>query len=175
MDANRYIPIWVAVDGDKLYMPHELTFEKQEHGSNYYMIKGIPYYDSNKFYKLECRMWDTKNNCVKPTRSVEIKVEPEKRFYIGKTVYVSRRLNTLREDKLVDIEYNRDHCDINTATWKKIKQNYGYYSKLVTEAIDDKELVEFVILKPVYVFESGYKTEYTHEMYVLGEIADAPI
>lgn len=165
MFAERYVAVKVGVFEDKKFHVTELTFVKDDYFGNYYKFPDAGH--SEKIHSLTDMVWDMKKKCFKPIVTVEYK-ETCEQYKIGQSYLIenSNKHRTLSRDELVDIEFVE--YETSYSPRKKIDDWILKRIENFPECQPD-EVVEIRQYKPTYVFKSGWKTNYNHQIYFIAE------
>ena len=143
---NELIPIW---DG-------RLTYGKDSECGSYLRIKDKY---GEIFSTVEC-VYDLKTRTL--SSGIELNHYPEKLdFEKDEEVYYEIKYRQLDISKIIEIVYNT--FDINITKGNKIEDWWVGYFKDVDFVADKLYCIKQ--WKPTYILESGFKTEYSHELY----------
>ena len=168
-NENRYVALPVVVHNKKIYPMHKVEFVEDDYFGNSYKIKGDDSYSPQK-PELTTATYDVKNH--KFVENISINVYPKIKFNVGETLYYKPFAsvdNVLTKDVLNEIvweDYSVQYVKYGEDTYKYILDELSEEQK---STLRPGNLIEVREWKEKFVFESGYKTRSSYDIFRIGE------
>jgi hypothetical protein len=166
---KRYVVLPVVVHNKKIYPMHKVEFVEDDYFGNSYKIKGDDSYSSQK-PELTTATYDVKTH--KFVDNISINVYPEIKFNVGETLYYKPFASldkVLKKDVLKEIVWE----DYDIQYVKYGEDTYDYILDALTEeqksTLRPGNLIEVREWKAKFVFESGYKTRSSYDIFRIVE------